>query len=134
MAFSELARSLILTTEVDNSVASTGYTSNPYVCENTNDKIFLLSYSEVTNSAYGFSSNMDEHDIAKRKATSDYSRAQGVYMVTSSDYYCNSFWWLRSPFFDGSYFTRNVYYNGYASDGGGVDYGNGTVPALRITL
>lgn len=55
-AFSSLQKELINTVLVDNSVYSTGYDSNPYACGNTNDKIFLLSYREVTNSAYGFAS------------------------------------------------------------------------------
>jgi hypothetical protein len=47
--------SLIQTTTVDNSLASTGDSSNPYVCANTSDKVWLLSYAEATNSSYGFS-------------------------------------------------------------------------------
>ena len=31
--------------------------SNNYVCEDTQDKIFALSYSEATNSSYGFDSD-----------------------------------------------------------------------------
>ena len=79
-AFSELERAIILITEVDNSLASTTNSSNPYVCENTNDKIFLLSCAEATNSAYGFSSDIMEYDIARRLLCSDYSRATGTYM------------------------------------------------------
>lgn len=44
--------SLIATTEVDNSAASTGEDANPYVCENTNDRIFLLSWQEMLNEDY----------------------------------------------------------------------------------
>lgn len=44
--------SLIATTEVDNSTASTGEDTNPYVCENTNDRIFLLSWQEMLNEDY----------------------------------------------------------------------------------
>lgn len=38
--------SRIITTVVDNSPASTGSNKNPYACENTSDKIFLLSFEE----------------------------------------------------------------------------------------
>lgn len=44
--------SLIATTLVDNSIASTGEKYNPYVCENTNDRIFLLSRQEMLNEDY----------------------------------------------------------------------------------
>ena len=47
-AFSELASSLILTTEVDNSLASTTDAGNLFICENTNDKVFLLSRKELS--------------------------------------------------------------------------------------
>lgn len=43
----------ILTTYVDNSVASTGYTSNQYDCANTNGNVFLLTYCEATSVTYG---------------------------------------------------------------------------------
>lgn len=44
--------SLIATTLVDNSIVSTGEKYNPYVCENTNDRIFLLSRQEMLNEDY----------------------------------------------------------------------------------
>lgn len=44
--------SLIATTEVNNSTASTCQNTNPYVCENTNDKIFLLSRQDMLNEDY----------------------------------------------------------------------------------
>lgn len=44
--------SLIATTLVDNSTASTGEDTNPSVCENTNDRIFLLSRQEMLNGDY----------------------------------------------------------------------------------
>mgnify|MGYP003295828050 FL=1 len=37
----------IKTTEVDNAASTTAHPINDYVCENTNDKIFLLSYQEL---------------------------------------------------------------------------------------
>ena len=130
-AFTALEQELILTTAVDNSIASTGYSSNPYACANTNDKVFLLSYAEVTNSAYGFNS------VASRQMqTSDYSRATGAYTNTSTDDYGNGCWWLRSPGDYNSYYARYVYYDGtvnYSSYD--VNYTrNGVVPALQIRL
>jgi hypothetical protein len=49
-----LDSSLIQTTNVDNSLASTGDSSNKYVCADTSDKVWLLSYADATNSSYGF--------------------------------------------------------------------------------
>ena len=67
----ELAK--IKTTAVDNSVASTGYDSNEFACENTEDKVYLLSYKEATNPLYGLSN--DEDRIMQ---TTDYARANGA--------------------------------------------------------
>jgi hypothetical protein len=44
-----LQKEIIRITNVDNSLDSTGYTYNPFVCENTNDKVYLLSYKEANN-------------------------------------------------------------------------------------
>ena len=128
-AFTELQREIILITEVDNSVYSTGYDWNEYVCEDTEDKIFLLSYREVTNSAYGLSSVYD-----REMQTSDYSRATGAYMNTSNSYYGNGCWRLRSPSRDYDVYARGVDYVGYVCNYS-VDYSNcGVVPALQIRL
>ena len=94
-AFNDLQKALILTTTVDNSLESTGDYSNPCVCEDTNDKLFLLSSAEVTNSAYGFAAGA--YGTERRMPTSDYSRATGAGMSTGSTYYGNGLWWLRSP-------------------------------------
>ena len=51
--------SLIQTTAVDNSPASTGDEDNPYCCATTYDKVFLLSYSELTDPELGFAANAD---------------------------------------------------------------------------
>ena len=132
-AFSERARSLILTTLVDNSLASTTNSSNPYICENTKDKIFLLSQKEATNSAYGFASS-STYDTARRMLTSDYSRATGVFTEAKSEFYGLGPWWLRSPYYDHSKYTYYV----YGAGGIAQEYSDfslvSVVPALRITL
>ncbi|MBQ8289371.1 MAG: trypsin-like peptidase domain-containing protein [Clostridia bacterium] len=132
-AFSELQREIILTTTVDNSAASTGNSSNPYVCQDTEDKIYLLSYKEVTNSTYGFSSSFIDRDTARRMSTSDYSRATGAGMNTGSSCYGNGYWWLRSPSNIDSY-ARDIIIDGYVSFDSVGYSGRGVVPALRIRL
>jgi len=134
-AFTALQQELIQITNVDNSVYSTGYSSNPYTCANTNDKIFLPSYREMVNTAYGFSSDYTAYDTARRRLTSDYSRATGVWMSTNTTYYGNGYWWLRSPYYNSSYGTRYVFYYGiiYSTDYVISAY-SGVVPALVIDL
>ena len=140
-AFGELQQAIIQTTEVDNSAQSTGYSYNPYACANTFDKVFLLSYREVTNSDYGFQSN-SSYNTARYMLTSDYSRATGAQMNTGTGssyyegYYGNGWmWWLRSPYINRSNSARCVSYNGSISDYNQVYYDmNGVAPALVITM
>jgi len=139
-AFSALQRELIITTTVDNSASTTGdksipnWMNNPYACANTSDKIFLLSYEEVTNTAYGFSSP-STNDTARRMQTSDYSRATGAWMSRDSSYYGNGYWWLRSPLYLSSDDARAVDYDGDAGNNYVVDNtSRGVVPALQIRL
>ena len=120
-------------TELDNSAYSTGYDSNPYACEDTNDKIFLLSYREATNIDYGFNNDGDFNDLERRKIASDYSRATGAW-VNDSGY---GVWWLRSPddWYDAcSRDVGNLGKSGVVGvDISGVSY-HGLVPAITILL
>lgn len=134
-AFSALQQELIQITNVDNSVYSTGYSNNSYACANTNDKIFLPSYRDMVNPAFGFNSNSSNYDTARRRLTSDYSRATGAYMVTSTEYYGNGWWWLRSPCIGYSDIARYIWHNGYADGNYNVDFTDcGVVPALVINM
>ena len=124
-AFGDLQQALIQTTEVDNSAGSTGISSNRYACENTSDKVFLLSYREVITIEY----------TARQMLTSDFSRATGAGMNTSSSYYGNGVWWLRSPSNSRSNYAHFVEYNGIAGNRHYVYYDyHGVVPALNLML
>lgn len=131
-AFTTLQQEFILMTEVDNSVESTMPSTtiwnsgvNKYACENTNDKVFLLSEQDVTNANYGFSTdpfNNEERNNRIRK-TSDYAQSQGISVG----------WVLRSPYFDRSDGARAI--DEYAFSYGAVHVDAtslGIVPALRI--
>jgi len=118
-AFSEKQKSIIQTTEVDNGTSSTFNDTNTYLCENTNDKIYLLSSKE--------SEKYFTSDIARQKKGSDYEMSQG-----GSGGRCD--WWLRLPYYNLSNRACYVDFEGeqhvcY------VDYTNcGVVPALKIKL
>lgn len=124
-AFTDLQRQMILMSVVDNSILSTGYSSNPYICSNTIDKIFLLSYREL---ATYFPTNE-----TRVKYTTDYSRSQGVGLSTVDGE--TGYWWLRSPSTKSSFQARGVDRNTGTVD---IwfdlvnDTGDGIVPALVI--
>lgn len=133
-AFLLTQQELIEETDVVNSAASTGYSSNGYVCNNTLDKVFLLSYSEVSNVGYGFGSDED-----RAKNVTEYASANGV---TANDQGTGC-WWLRSPYnslYYGrshtlTYGVRSVLESGYLYPNDDVNYAkNGIVPALRISF
>ena len=131
-AFTSSAQSLIATTTVDNSAASTNPASdasmynggvNDYICENTVDKIFLLSEEEATTSDYGFNSNPNTADTSRMRAATDFAKAN----------YASSWVWLRSP----AHYKEKVFY----LNGDGTSYhtlevirGEGSVvPALCLS-
>lgn len=107
-AFNELQREVILVTAVSNSdKAVADYnsaTGNPYLCEDTEDKIFLLSKAEIKN---GMVKNEVEYnyltdasfttDASRQKQATAYAIAQinGGYDATNG-----AWWWLRTPYFD----------------------------------
>ena len=128
-AFTKLQMQIILTTTVDNSVASTSFTSNSYVCEDTSDKIFLLSTQEITNPAYGFDSNTVTSDTARIKKSTDYAQSQGINTNNG-----NGNWWLRSPSNNYNKMAGGIYFSGYISNNN-IDFNSlGVVPALQIKL
>jgi hypothetical protein len=133
-AFNNLQKQIILTTEVDNSLLSTGNRSNPYVCANTNDKLFLLSRAEARNTSYGFAKN-DNTNQARVRLTSDYSRSKGVGMETAvGPQYGNGCWWLRSPYDCFSDIARCISCEGHINCNDVNFTYCGVVPALKIQL
>lgn len=142
-AFTPFKKSLIQTTVVDNSARSTNpYNNatkwnsgkNSYACENTSDKVFLLSEYEVTNTAYGFNGKPLTQDTARRLKSSDYAKSQGCGQG-DRNYEGNCCWWLRSPYCSESYSTRIVLTDGYCHNRYFTNSSYmGVVPALWIAL
>lgn len=159
-AFTEAAQTKIAITEVDNSGESTTDAagkeikadgSNPdyptdYTCENTKDKIFLLSLKEITTWSYGFFDycsrddvdeyeydddyEYDEADDAKIRFSTDYATATYAYQ---GDGY-GGMWWLRTPSYDGSYNVCDIIDDGFNDRFNCDDVIRGVVPALTISL
>lgn len=123
-AFSDKQKTNIVATEIDNSVASTGFESNKYAVQNTTDNVFLLSYADVVNADYGFNTDEDR----KLNAT-DYAKAQGLRTSDGMRY------WLRSPNDRYENYARYVDGYGYAEYNQYVYWCHlGIVPALTIKL
>ena len=129
-AFGDLQQALIQTTEVDNSAQSTDSSSNRYACENTFDKVFLLSYDEITDSKY-FASHSE-----RIVELNDYALANGAWTNYEGDF----FYWLRSPSSGNSVQVCDVIQDkvqpsGFGSVNDSVSKTGGcVVPALNLTL
>lgn len=146
-AFTQAEQAAIATTTVVNNARSTNpdgsaeeWNSGANDCASdtpTEDKIFLLSEQEVTKADYGFAAAYDEckgdgtHDDSTRiRMTTAFAEANGADQTTAG---YGGYWWLRSPYYDGSYDARVVDDDGFANDYFSVDYGNnGVVPALCL--
>lgn len=141
-AFTATAQSLIATTTVDNSEASTNLASNAsnwnsgtneYACEDTSDKIFLLSEKEATTSDYGFTEyNVYGLENSRIRVTTDYAKANYAHQYTTAGY--GGWWRLRSPNYENS--KRVRYVGEYAEAMWSCDVESeafGVVPALSIS-
>jgi len=136
VAFTEAEKAYITTTTVDNSVATTGFSSNPFACANTSDRIFALSCQDLKNTSYGFNSSYSNYDTARCGVLTDYARATGAWMSTGSSYYGNGCWWSRSPYgghFGYAWHVRDV---GDLDDYGDIvdDAGNGVRPSFTVSI
>ncbi len=133
-AFSKSERSAIKTINVVNNDNPENNTEGG---NSTSDKVYLLSLDEVTNSAYGFSSDYNENDKSRWAKTTEYAKARGAktYSELSDTYAGNGYWWLRSPGFRSS-LASDVMGHGSVSRGGGhVNDSNTAVrPALHLNL
>lgn len=115
--------SYLTTMTVDNSVDSTGLYPNEYVCDDTLDKVTLLSYEEAD--SYYFSNN------ARKCLVTDYALSSNLQTGSENRY---GMWWLRSPH------TYSQYRAQVVKAGGGFDYSQtnytyyGARPAITITI
>ena len=124
-AFTAEEKEQIGTSHLENkSIISIAYNS-----ADTYDKIFLISYYDAANSAYGFDSSSDANDAARQLKGTDYAKCQGLYV--SSSYDGPSWWRLRSP--NNSYGATEVVLGGWAYGYCGAgDTDGGVVPAFKF--
>ena len=149
--FNDLQKEIIQTTHLDNSARSCnpdeypkyyGYAENAVKnkyadqCNDTDDKIFLLSLRDVTTTAYGFNKDVKAEDPARNLQASDFAKFHGVSMGNTQKDYVT--WYTRSP----SLAVGNQGYTTFVlyRDNKGVINSpdlvaeGGVVPALWITL
>ncbi|MCD7826912.1 MAG: DUF6273 domain-containing protein, partial [Clostridiales bacterium] len=88
VAFTSAEKEYIETSELENGIHTSG--TEQYIGANTEDKVFILSYDEITNSNYGLTLTTSKV-IA---TTTNYARIQGVQGYSTSD--AEVYWWIRT--------------------------------------
>ncbi|MBR6410550.1 MAG: hypothetical protein IKS35_04130 [Clostridia bacterium] len=139
-AFSALQKELITLTTVDNSSRSMEPDNAPdktyqynQACEDTEDRIFLLSNREITNEDYGFMPAFTDEDRARLKIATDYALCQGTSAFISDYYPPVAEYRLRSPSKNDP--TNADYVLQFAEvDSAMVIFNTGIAPALVIRL
>lgn len=101
----------VLTTAVDNSHATCDGTNTWNASPDTEDKVFLPSYKDMTTFTYGFPTNVNESELRTSKAT-DYAMAKNCYAYENEPYLHNSMYWTRSPESDNRTFVSSIKWNG----------------------
>ncbi|WP_281691829.1 Ig-like domain-containing protein [Cloacibacillus porcorum] len=116
----------IIKADVDNS-STRGATPGP----KTTDKIFLLSYADAKNTAYGFAN--DDNSSSSRKAElTGYGASQGVISNTEGNKKYG-YWWLHSPG-DIVYLASIVYSDGNLHYNIVINGAVGLRPAFHLNL
>lgn len=126
IAFSESEKSQILTTFVDNSETVYGYEEVKYTCEDTYDKVYLISYIESR------SDFLYDYGLKGAKAT-DFSACLNIadFSYNASDYGTVSY---RTR--NGGLYSGESAYRIYGTSGAGVlcTTNIGIRPAINISL
>ena len=92
-AFSDLERKFIGLTLVNNGAETTRDPDNQYTCNNTYDRVFLLSYQDVVkNVNNGFPEDWYQTSVARKKIPNDYLKVRGQTDIEGIK------WWTRSPY------------------------------------
>lgn len=143
-AFTAKEQSAIFQTELVNDAAGSGVDGG----NNTEDKVFLLSLEDMTNTKYGFYPTFDAGAQTRRAKNTEYAKANNAYTAPSVEEGGEGEgpWWLRTL---GAAITvpgekgTNAYgayvdYQGrvsqYGTGGFGSSTGMGVRPALYIDL
>ena len=131
-AFSDLHKTLIETTYVDNSAATTSDPNTTFASADTFDNIFLMSYQDMLNTGYGFNSSPANEDPARKILVTDYARSKGGVMSTHNmlNYYGKGYLWLRSPNLTST--AHFVEYNGWVGNSPYHYDSYEVAPVLRI--
>lgn len=93
--FYSLAFTSDINTKIKTSTVTNTITGNTYACENTEDKVFILSNDELKDTSYKFTSDGTAIDNARETTSTDYAKCMGLYVDKSKDN--QSYYLTRTP-------------------------------------
>lgn len=134
-AFSTVQKNSISESYIDNSCYDSEYSQ--FDALSTTDKVFLLSYDDYHNPAYGFEDDPNKSDAMRMGFATDYSKCQGLTVANSSNGIANNAWnvLLRTPGKHSRYVCASVVrgrLSGTTEDAYETD--NGIRPAMQINF
>lgn len=100
-------KNAITVTSVDNSESANEY----HDCQDTLDKVYLLSYNEAMEESYGFLMNIftDDYDYAKIAQPTSFAVNNGALCSDSEMFTANNCWWTRTTIFgDDNIYSGNA--------------------------
>lgn len=102
---------------------------------NTVDKVYLLSQSDASNSAFGFNENYGSSSVERKAKATDYARMKGMSRFKNDDCENVCYWWLRTR---GFYSDAASYVSPWGeidSIGSSVNDNNvGVRPVIRVDM
>jgi len=129
-AFSTTEKAEIITTRLKNK-GDPDYSAEGG--NETDDNVFLLSHSEVTNPAYGFSTEDTTLDASRCAQCTEYAKSNGLWFSNNVSSIGNGHWWLRSPGIVDSDASL-VRLDGYVTSSSVCTTGIGIRPAIWIKI
>lgn len=103
-----LSDSIIKTTRVDNSASTLIYDIDTYACEDTDDKVYLLSFKDYLNGDYFY------EDGSRYCPITDWAVVNNAMYWSVNDDQSNQhngYYWMRSPLPTNSSWAMLVYYS-----------------------
>lgn len=117
---------LVQTTTVINDETTYDGSNTAYICDDTEDNVFLLSYQDYRNVNYGFS----DSNSSRRSKITDWAKAKGAYVYNNSTY---GYYWTRTAIRENM--SLHINYGGgfYGTQNVNVNW-IGIRPAITIKL
>ncbi|MCI8307459.1 MAG: hypothetical protein HFH14_05350 [Lachnospiraceae bacterium] len=130
-AFDEDEKKAVMESSIENSDNGDYGT---YGGNDTKDRVYLLSNTEICNASYGFEKELNAYSRTRMAQNTDYAKVNNVWSTFDNDI-GNGWWWLRSPGIDSCQASVvGVGGNGLSAGNKTLCIDGGVRPAIRVKL